>query len=235
MGLFERGAVGGLYQCASLCVPSGYGLVVQEELVSPASMQYSLPSPLGNDPYWQEVSSMDCAPIATTEEDTLMDLSGVQVCPSGNSHSVVAVEDSSLECSNADDSEALQTRSLDHSRSETPGGNGPLGQEALSDSNDFLDDLSIGADLNHSGAGLSGGVNINVLERGQGLERVEGAVGDKVNNVKDNSSGGFQEGAEVVSTSLEGSISVISGQQRMFPHVSDSPVLRRRADLGDDR
>ncbi|KAI7812911.1 putative ankyrin 1 [Triplophysa rosa] len=215
-----------------------YGLVVQEELVSPASMQYSLPSPLGNDPYWQEVSSMDCAPIATTEEDTLMDMSGVQICPSGNSHSVVAVEDSSLECSNADDSEVLLNRSPDHSRSETPGGNGPLGlsgQEALSDSNEFLEDLSIGADLNYSGAGLSGGVNINVLERGHGLERMEGAVGDKVNNIKDNSSGGLQEGAEVVSTSLEGSISLISGQQQMFPRVSDSPVLRRRTDLTDDR
>ncbi|XP_057207682.1 ankyrin-1a [Triplophysa rosa] len=219
-------------------ITNGYGLVVQEELVSPASMQYSLPSPLGNDPYWQEVSSMDCAPIATTEEDTLMDMSGVQICPSGNSHSVVAVEDSSLECSNADDSEVLLNRSPDHSRSETPGGNGPLGlsgQEALSDSNEFLEDLSIGADLNYSGAGLSGGVNINVLERGHGLERMEGAVGDKVNNIKDNSSGGLQEGAEVVSTSLEGSISLISGQQQMFPRVSDSPVLRRRTDLTDDR
>ncbi|KAA0716570.1 Ankyrin-1 [Triplophysa tibetana] len=216
----------------------GYGLVVQEELVSPASMQYSLPSPLGIDPYWQEVSSMDCAPIATTEEDTLMDMSGVQICPSGNSHFVVGVEDSSLECSNADDSEALLNRSPDHSRSETPGGNGPLGfsgQEALSDSNEFPEDLSIGADLNCSGAGLSGGVNINVLERGQGLERKEGAVGDKLNNIKDNSSGGLQEGAEVVSSSLEGSLSLISGQQQMFPRVSDSPVLRRRADLTDDR
>uniref|UniRef100_A0AAX7TL44 Ankyrin-1 n=1 Tax=Astatotilapia calliptera TaxID=8154 RepID=A0AAX7TL44_ASTCA len=85
---------------------NGYGLP-QEELLSPASMQYSLPSPLGAEPYWQEVSSLDCAPIATTEEDTLMEMSDVQVWPSGNSPSLVAVEDSSLECSNADDSEGL--------------------------------------------------------------------------------------------------------------------------------
>uniref|UniRef100_A0A8C5F7H2 Ankyrin 1, erythrocytic a n=1 Tax=Gadus morhua TaxID=8049 RepID=A0A8C5F7H2_GADMO len=83
---------------------NGYGLV-QDELLSPASMQYSLPSPLGAEPFWQEVSSLECAPIATTEEDTLMEMSDVQVWPSGNSPSLVAVEDSSLECSHADDLE----------------------------------------------------------------------------------------------------------------------------------
>ncbi|XP_030004762.1 ankyrin-1 isoform X2 [Sphaeramia orbicularis] len=83
----------------------GYGLV-QEELLSPASMQYSLPSPLGVEPYWQEVSSLECAPIATTEEDTLMEMSDVQVWPAGVSPSLVTVEDSSLEgSSRADDSE----------------------------------------------------------------------------------------------------------------------------------
>uniref|UniRef100_A0A4W5RGS2 Ankyrin 1 n=1 Tax=Hucho hucho TaxID=62062 RepID=A0A4W5RGS2_9TELE len=85
---------------------NGYG-VLQEELLSPPSMQYSLPSPLGNEPYWQEVSSLECAPMAITEEDTLMEMSDVQVWPSGNIPSLVAVEDSSLECSNADDSEGL--------------------------------------------------------------------------------------------------------------------------------
>ncbi|XP_035854889.1 ankyrin-1-like isoform X3 [Sander lucioperca] len=83
----------------------GYGLV-QDELLSPASMQYSLPSPLGAEPYWQEVSSLECAPIATTEEDTLMEMSDVQVWPAGVSPSLVTVEDSSLEgSSRADDSE----------------------------------------------------------------------------------------------------------------------------------
>ncbi|KAJ7988486.1 hypothetical protein DPEC_G00324060 [Dallia pectoralis] len=102
---------------SSLLSPSlinGYGLV-QEELLSPASMQYSLPSPLGNEPYWQEVSSLECAPIATTEEDTLMEMSDVQVWPSGVSPSLVTVEDSSLDgSSRADDSEGA-TLSLPHS------------------------------------------------------------------------------------------------------------------------
>ncbi|XP_054613674.1 ankyrin-1-like isoform X1 [Dunckerocampus dactyliophorus] len=83
----------------------GYGLV-QEELLSPASMQYSIPSPLGAEPYWQEVSSLECAPIAATEEDTLMEMSDVQVWPAGVSPSLVTVEDSSLDgSSRADDSE----------------------------------------------------------------------------------------------------------------------------------
>uniref|UniRef100_A0A8C2GMS0 Ankyrin 1, erythrocytic b n=1 Tax=Cyprinus carpio TaxID=7962 RepID=A0A8C2GMS0_CYPCA len=87
-------------------VVNGYGLV-QEELLSPASMQYSLPSPLGIEPYWQEVSSLECAPIATTEEDTMMEMSDVQVWPAGVSPSLVTVEDSSLDgSSRADDSEA---------------------------------------------------------------------------------------------------------------------------------
>ncbi|MBN3292123.1 ANK1 protein, partial [Polypterus senegalus] len=79
-------------------------------------MQYSLPSPLGADPYWQEVSSLECAPIATTEEDTLMEMSDVHVWPSGASPSLVVVEDSSLECSNAEDSDAtLEGRAISSS------------------------------------------------------------------------------------------------------------------------
>lgn len=87
------------------CPPPGFGLV-QDELLSPASMQYSLPSPLGAEPYWQEVSSLECAPMATTEEDTLLEMSELQVWPAGLSPSLVTVEDSSLEgSSRADDSE----------------------------------------------------------------------------------------------------------------------------------
>nr|XP_021331781.1 ankyrin 1, erythrocytic a isoform X8 [Danio rerio] len=218
-------------------ITNGYGLVVQEELVSPASMQYSLPSPLGNEPYWQEVSSMECAPIATTEEDTLMEMSEVQVWPSGNSPSIVAVEDSSLECSNADDSEALQNRSLGHSRSGTPGGNG-LTPGGLSGSIELLEDQSIGADSDYSAAGmlrLSEGVNISALDRGQRSESSEGAVGHQVtNNIKDGSNGGLGEGGGD-GTQLEDSISLISGQQRVYARMSESPGLRRRADPGEDR
>lgn len=69
-------------------------------------MQYSLPSPLGAEPYWQDVSSLECVPIATTEEDTLMEMSEMQVWPAGLGPSLVTVEDWSLEgSSRADDSE----------------------------------------------------------------------------------------------------------------------------------
>uniref|UniRef100_A0A8C7SEB5 Ankyrin 1, erythrocytic b n=1 Tax=Oncorhynchus mykiss TaxID=8022 RepID=A0A8C7SEB5_ONCMY len=86
------------------CFPVYFSLYF--ELLSPASLQYSLPSPLGAEPYWQEVSGLECAPIATTEEDILMDMSDVQVWPSGVSPSLVTVEDSSLDgSSRADDSE----------------------------------------------------------------------------------------------------------------------------------
>uniref|UniRef100_G3Q0K9 Ankyrin 1, erythrocytic b n=1 Tax=Gasterosteus aculeatus aculeatus TaxID=481459 RepID=G3Q0K9_GASAC len=107
-GFLEEGACRLGDRDSTLLSPSvlnGYGLV-QEELLSPASMQYSLPSPLGSEPYWQEVSSLECAPIATTEEDTLMEMSEVQVWPAGVSPSLVTVEDYSLEgSSRADDSE----------------------------------------------------------------------------------------------------------------------------------
>ncbi|XP_067340381.1 ankyrin-1 isoform X2 [Channa argus] len=107
----------------------GYGLV-QEELLSPASMQYSLPSPLGVEPYWQEVSSLECAPIATTEEDTLMEMSDVQVWPAGVSPSLVTVEDSSLEgSSRADDSEGATLSlpcSLGRPGSEASGASGSI-------------------------------------------------------------------------------------------------------------
>ncbi|CAL8276448.1 unnamed protein product [Merluccius merluccius] len=97
-------------------VINGYGLVQEDLLLSPASMQYSLPSPLGSEPYWREVSSLECAPIATTEEDTLLEMSDVQVWPAGLSPSLVTVEDYSLDggSSRADDSEGA-TLSLPYS------------------------------------------------------------------------------------------------------------------------
>lgn len=91
--------------------------------MSPASMQYSLPSPLGAEPYWREVEG---APMAATEEeelleevlgeeeegDTLLEMSEVQVWPAGppGPAHLAAMEDSSLEgatasSSRADDSE----------------------------------------------------------------------------------------------------------------------------------
>uniref|UniRef100_A0A3Q1I8Q3 Ankyrin 1, erythrocytic a n=1 Tax=Anabas testudineus TaxID=64144 RepID=A0A3Q1I8Q3_ANATE len=163
-------------QCASLCLAPGYGLA-QEELLSPASMQYSLPSPLGAEPYWQEVSSLDCAPIATTEEDTLMEMSDVQVWPSGNSPSLVPVEDSSLECSNADDSEGLlglPYGSLGRPASQASAASG--GGGVLSGSIELPeDDSEMGVDSLSTAtpASLGGtiaGINLNGLNNCQGSE-----------------------------------------------------------------
>ncbi|XP_048115082.1 ankyrin-1 isoform X3 [Alosa alosa] len=116
---------------SSLLSPSvinGYGLV-QEELLSPASLQYSLPSPLGVEPYY----GLECAPIAATEEDAMLEMmSDVQVWPAGISPSLVTVEDSSLEggSSRADDSEgntlSLPCSSLGRPSSGASGASGSI-------------------------------------------------------------------------------------------------------------
>uniref|UniRef100_H3DEI8 Ankyrin-1 n=1 Tax=Tetraodon nigroviridis TaxID=99883 RepID=H3DEI8_TETNG len=193
-------------------VTNGYGLA-QEELLSPASMQYSLPSPLGSEPYWQEVSSLDCAPIATTEEDTLMEMSDVQVWPSGNSPSLVPVEDSSLECSNADDSEGLlglPYGSLGRPASQASAASG--GGGLLSGSIELPeDDSEMGVDSLSTAtpASLGGtiaGMNLNGLNNGQGSEM------------------GSAEG-----------LSLVAGQQRVYARLSESPALGCVADRNIDR
>uniref|UniRef100_A0A3B4XSS9 Ankyrin 1 n=1 Tax=Seriola lalandi dorsalis TaxID=1841481 RepID=A0A3B4XSS9_SERLL len=199
---------------------NGYGLA-QEELLSPASMQYSLPSPLGAEPYWQEVSSLDCAPIATTEEDTLMEMSDVQVWPSGNSPSLVPVEDSSLECSNADDSEGLlglPYGSLGRPASQASAASG--GGGVLSGSIELPeDDSEMGVDSLSTAtpASLGGtiaGINLNGLNNGQGSEA-------------------SSEVSAVTSTTEEG-LSLVAGQQRVYARLSESPGLSCVADRNGD-
>uniref|UniRef100_A0A671V3Y1 Ankyrin-1 n=1 Tax=Sparus aurata TaxID=8175 RepID=A0A671V3Y1_SPAAU len=203
---------------------NGYGLA-QEELLSPASMQYSLPSPLGSEPYWQEVSSLDCAPIATTEEDTLMEMSDVQVWPSGNSPSLVPVEDSSLECSNADDSEGLlglPYGSLGRPASQASAASG--GGGVLSGSIELPeDDSEMGVDSLSTAtpASLGGtiaGMNLNGLNNGQGSEASSEASA-------------FTRGG---TGSVEG-LSLVAGQQRVYARLSESPGLSCVADRNGDR
>uniref|UniRef100_A0A673BQC8 Ankyrin 1, erythrocytic a n=1 Tax=Sphaeramia orbicularis TaxID=375764 RepID=A0A673BQC8_9TELE len=203
---------------------NGYGLA-QEELLSPASMQYSLPSPLGAEPYWQEVSSLDCAPIATTEEDTLMEMSDVQVWPSGNSPSLVPVEDSSLECSNADDSEGLlglPYGSLGRPASQASAASG--GGGVLSGSIELPeDDSEMGVDSLSTAtpASLGGtiaGMNLNGLNNGQGSEASSEA------SALTNTTGGDGEG-----------LSLVAGQQRVYARLSESPGLSCVADRNGDR
>lgn len=217
-------------QCASLCLTLGYGLA-QDELLSPASMQYSLPSPLGAEPYWQEVSSMDCAPIATTEEDTLMEMSDVQVWPSGNSPSLVQVEDSSLECSNADDSEGLlglPYGSLGRPASQASAASG--GGVGLSSIELPEDDSEMGADsLTTTTPGSLGGTiaGMSLNSMGQGSENsselsaLTGQTGDGTGR------GGGTPGSE------QGSL--ITGQQKVYARLSESPGLSCVPDRNGDR
>ncbi|KAJ8286759.1 hypothetical protein GJAV_G00042960 [Gymnothorax javanicus] len=189
-------------------VINGYGLV-QEELLSPASMQYSLPSPLGAEPYWQEVSSLDCAPIATTEEDTLMEMSDVQVWPSGASPSLVTVEDSSLECSNADDSE---------------GALGPLSGS-----------LSLGRPS--SGAsGVSG--SILELEEEEEGEHSEGGQRSEVRGAEASDSGSMggprgEGGGGGGVRCLEEGLSLVTGQEQEYTQIGrNAESLQDRVGIG---
>uniref|UniRef100_A0A3Q2V3H9 Ankyrin-1 n=1 Tax=Haplochromis burtoni TaxID=8153 RepID=A0A3Q2V3H9_HAPBU len=215
---------------------NGYGLP-QEELLSPASMQYSLPSPLGAEPYWQEVSSLDCAPIATTEEDTLMEMSDVQVWPSGNSPSLVAVEDSSLECSNADDSEGLlglPYGSLGRPASQASaasGGGGVLsGSIELPEDDSEMGVDSLSTTTPASLGGTIAGINLNGLNNGQGSEASSEASAVTSTTGGDGTGGGGGGGM-----GSEEGLSLVAGQQRVYARLSESTGLSSAADRNGDR
>uniref|UniRef100_A0A8D1UFR9 Ankyrin-1 n=1 Tax=Sus scrofa TaxID=9823 RepID=A0A8D1UFR9_PIG len=84
---------------------NGYSSL-QDELLSPASLHYALPSPLRADQYWNEVAVIDAIPLAGTEHDAMLEMSDMQVWSAGLTPSLVTAEDSSLECSKAEDSDA---------------------------------------------------------------------------------------------------------------------------------
>ncbi|XP_030214304.1 ankyrin-1a isoform X7 [Gadus morhua] len=225
---------------------NGYGLV-QDELLSPASMQYSLPSPLGAEPFWQEVSSLECAPIATTEEDTLMEMSDVQVWPSGNSPSLVAVEDSSLECSHADDLEG--TPGTPHggpcrppSQASVGGGGAGLGHGSIElaedDSEMGVDSLSTATATPGSLGGTIAGFNANGLNRGQGSEVNSEALAFASMNSEDGTRGGGRGGGggrEQGGPGSEEGLSLVAGQQRVYARLSESPGLSNVTDRSADR
>ncbi|XP_033946877.1 ankyrin-1a isoform X1 [Pseudochaenichthys georgianus] len=220
---------------------NGYGLV-QDELLSPASMQYSLPSPLGAEPYWQEVSSLDCAPIATTEEDTLMEMSDVQVWPTGNSPSLVPVEDSSLECSNADDSEGLlglPYGSLGRPASQASaasGGGGVLsGSIELPEDDSEMGVESLSTATPASVVGTIAGINLNGLNNCQrsGASSEVSAVTSTAGGDGAGRRGGGGRGGG--GTGSEEGLSLVAGQQRVYARLSESPGLSCVADRNGDR
>uniref|UniRef100_A0A8C2UNC9 Ankyrin-1 n=1 Tax=Chinchilla lanigera TaxID=34839 RepID=A0A8C2UNC9_CHILA len=96
---------------------NGYSSL-QDELLSPASLHYALPSPLRADQYWNEVAVIDAIPLAPTEHDAMLEMSDMQVWSAGLTPSLVTAEDSSLECSKAEDSDATQEWKLEGALSE---------------------------------------------------------------------------------------------------------------------
>ncbi|XP_076007215.1 ankyrin-1-like [Genypterus blacodes] len=214
---------------------NGYGMA-PDELLSPASMQYSLPSPLGAEPFWQEVSSLDCAPIATTEEDTLMEMSDVQVWPSGNSPSLVHVEDSSLECSHADDSEGLlglPFGSLGRPASQASaasGGGGVLSSIELPEDDSEMGVDSLSTATPASLGGTIAGINLNGLNNCQGSEASSEASA-LTSTAGANGAGGGGGGGP----GSEEGLSLVAGQQRVYARLSESPGLSCVADRNGDR
>lgn len=213
---------------------------MQEELLSPASMQYSLPSPLGVEPYWQEVSSLDCAPIATTEEDTLMEMSDVQVWPAGISPSLVTVEDSSLDgSSRADDSEGA-TLSLPYSLGRpSSGASGASG--SIMELEEEEEDEENEGEVEEEAAPLepvnelaerdrvraSGAVPKVNLNGQLGGQRSDGRRGGAF------AGGGAKTGGERLG-SVEG-ISVVAGQQVYTQRCETSGLSRASEHNGDNR
>ncbi|XP_035464255.1 ankyrin-1 isoform X5 [Scophthalmus maximus] len=225
-------------------VLNGYGLV-QEELLSPASMMYSLPSPLGMEPYWQEVSSLECAPIATTEEDTLMEMSDVQVWPAGVSPSLVTVEDSSLEgSSRADDSEGA-TLSLPYSLGRpSSGASGASGsimelgeEEEEEDEEGEVEEEEVpqepaSALAERDRVRASGAVPKVNLNGQLGGQRSDGRRGEAM-AAGGGGGGGAKGGGEGLG-SVEG-ISVVAGQQVYAQRCEMSVLSRASEHNGDNR
>ncbi|XP_050928799.1 ankyrin-1 isoform X7 [Lates calcarifer] len=242
-GSSEEGACRLSDRDSTLLSPSvlnGYGLV-QEELLSPASMQYSLPSPLGVEPYWQEVSSLECAPIATTEEDTLMEMSDVQVWPAGVSPSLVTVEDSSLEgSSRADDSEGATLSlpcSLGRPSSGASGASGSImeleEEEEEEEEEGEVEEEEVPPELasvlaERDRVRASGAVPKVNLNGQLGGQRSDGRRGEAL------AAGGGAKGGGAGLGSVEG-ISVVAGQQ-VYAHRCEMSGLSRAAEHnGDNR
>ncbi|XP_070621591.1 ankyrin-1 isoform X2 [Erythrolamprus reginae] len=137
---------------------NGYASL-QDELLSPASMHYALPSPLCADQYWNEVAILEAIPMAAGEQDALLEMSDMQVWSSGLTPSLVTAEDSSLECSKAEDSDATSEGRLTGPPLEDVHGPDPLG------SMDLVEEDTVDSDAMN---GL-----MDMLEQEEGQQRVQ--------------------------------------------------------------
>ncbi|XP_066092070.1 ankyrin-1 isoform X6 [Saccopteryx bilineata] len=188
---------------------NGYSSL-QDELLSPASLHYALPSPLRADQYWNEVAVIDAIPLAATEHDAMLEMSDMQVWSAGLTPSLVTAEDSSLEYSKAEDSDATGHEwKLEGAHSEGP--QGPtLG------SLDMVEDDTVDSDATN---GL-----IDLLDQEEGQRSEEKLPGHKR---QADSTGAGQDS--------ENEVSLVSGQQRVQARITESPAVSRVLETSQDR
>uniref|UniRef100_P16157-16 Isoform Er15 of Ankyrin-1 n=1 Tax=Homo sapiens TaxID=9606 RepID=P16157-16 len=188
---------------------NGYSSL-QDELLSPASLGCALSSPLRADQYWNEVAVLDAIPLAATEHDTMLEMSDMQVWSAGLTPSLVTAEDSSLECSKAEDSDATGHEwKLEGALSEEP--RGPeLGSLEL------VEDDTVDSDATN---GL-----IDLLEQEEGQRSEEKLPGSKR---QDDATGAGQDS--------ENEVSLVSGHQRGQARITHSPTVSQVTERSQDR
>ncbi|NWI26593.1 ANK1 protein, partial [Sula dactylatra] len=186
---------------------NGYASL-QDELLSPASLHYTLPSPLRADQYWNEVAIMDAIPMAATEQDALMEMSDIQVWSSGLTPSLVTAEDSSLECSKAEDSDAT-------SEGRFPG-------QLLADAHgpDHMGSMDLVEDDTVDSDAMNGLIDLLEQEEGQ---RPEGKM----------SAGDRQPGTG--EQDPESEVSFVSVQQKVQARITASPTISHVMEKSADR
>ncbi|KAF4802457.1 ankyrin-1 isoform X1 [Turdus rufiventris] len=186
---------------------NGYASL-QDELLSPASLHYTLPSPLRADQYWNEVAIMDAIPMAATEQDALMEMSDMQVWSSGLTPSLVTAEDSSLECSKAEDSDAT-------SEGRFPG-------QLLADAHgpDHMGSMDLVEDDTVDSDAMNGLIDLLEQEEGQ---RPEGKM----------PSGDHQPGTG--EQDPESEVSFVSVQQKVQARIMTSPTFSHAVERSTDR
>ncbi|XP_032568386.1 ankyrin-1 isoform X11 [Chiroxiphia lanceolata] len=186
---------------------NGYASL-QDELLSPASLHYTLPSPLRADQYWNEVAIMDAIPMAATEQDALMEMSDMQVWSSGLTPSLVTAEDSSLECSKAEDSDATSEGRFTGQLLADVHGPDHMG------SMDLVEDDTVDSDAMN---GL-----IDLLEQEEG-QRPEGKM----------PAGDHQPGTG--EQDPESEVSFVSVQQKVQARITTSPTISHAVEKSAER
>ncbi|NXJ84813.1 ANK1 protein, partial [Trogon melanurus] len=186
---------------------NGYASL-QDELLSPASLHYTLPSPLRADQYWNEVAIMDAIPMAATEQDALMEMSDMQVWSSGLTPSLVTAEDSSLECSKAEDSDAT-------SEGRFPG-------QLLADAHgpDHMGSMDLVEDDTVDSDAMNGLIDLLEQEEGQ---RPEGKM-----PASDHQPGTKEQ-------DRESEVSFVSVQQKVQARITASPTVSHIVEKSADR